>query len=282
MDADFAEFLKDLNSRGYLNHTILILMADHGSRFADIRQTQQGKLEERLPYFSFRFPPDFQATFPKEVEQLRQNRRRLTTMFDVHETLRDLVDNSPSRPSRTKGRGISLFKPVPESRTCDQAGIEPHWCACLNWEDVSHDQRLKASAGQAVVDFLNGLTEIVRDRCERLSVKHVVSLSRFAPRKDILMYKQSADRHGDIPDLSDNMTLNFEYLQIDLLANPGQGRFETTVKHSLDTGDFNVRVDDVSRTNMYGNASACVFDRFPSLRPYCHCKHRQSRLGLWT
>ncbi|KAK3725777.1 hypothetical protein RRG08_030007 [Elysia crispata] len=275
LDADFTQFLTELKDAGYFNQTILILMADHGSRFSDIRQTQQGKLEERLPYFSFYFPPAFKAAFPKEVEQVRLNRKRLTTMFDVHETFHDLLDNNPLRASRTKGRGISLFRPVPKSRTCEQAGIEPHWCACLNWDDVSQDHQLKAATGQVVVDFLNSLTDLARDRCEILSVQRVVSVSRFVPRKDILMFKKSADAHGDIPDLSDNMTLNFEYLQLDLVTSPGQGRFESTVKHSLDTGDFVVRADDVSRTNKYGNASACVYDDLPSLRPYCYCTHRK-------
>ncbi|GFR96923.1 hypothetical protein ElyMa_006311000 [Elysia marginata] len=256
-------------------------MADHGSRFSDIRQTQQGKLEERLPYFSFSFPLGFKAAYPQAVEQLRQNRKRLTTMFDIHETFHDLLDNNQHRKSSTKGRGISLFKPIPTSRTCKEAGIEPHWCACLNWADASQDKMLKASAGKAIVNYLNSLTEIARDRCETLSLDRVLSLARFVPKKDILMFKQSADAHGDIPDLTDNMTLNFEYLQVNLVATPGQGRFETTLKHSLDKGDFTVHTDDISRTNMYGNASSCVQESLPSLRPYCYCKRRHSRFGLW-
>ncbi|GFO49947.1 hypothetical protein PoB_007645200 [Plakobranchus ocellatus] len=79
VDIDFVQFLQNLSSSGYLNNTILILMADHGSRFSDIRLTQQGKLEERLPYFGFSFPPSFQAAYPEKVVQLRKNRQRLTT-----------------------------------------------------------------------------------------------------------------------------------------------------------------------------------------------------------
>lgn len=281
LDDDFADFLKDLKNSGYLNHTILILMADHGARFSAIRQTQQGKLEERLPYFSFYFPPGFKAQYPNEFDQLHRNKKRLTTMFDIHETFHDLLDNNPYRPSRTKGRGISLFKPIPKTRTCSQAGIEPHWCACLNWADASHDEVLKASTGMAVVDHLNSLTSIASDRCEKLSLSRVDTLAKLVPRKDILMFKQSADAHGDIPDLSDNMKLHFEYLQVSLETHPGGGRFETTLKHSLDTGDFSVQSNGISRTNVYGNASACVSDSLPSLRPYCYCKQRHSGFGLW-
>ncbi|GFR96926.1 elongation factor Tu [Elysia marginata] len=272
VDEDFANFLTNLSNSGYLNHTILILMADHGARFAGIRKTQQGKLEERLPYFSFSFPPGFKAAYPKEVEQLRQNRKRLTTMFDIHETFHDLLDNNPQRKSRTKERGISLFKPIPTSRTCKEAGIEPHWCACLNWADASQDKMLKASAGKAVVNYLNSLTEIARDRCEPLSLDRVLSLARFVPRDKVLAFKQSADKHGDVPDLSDVMTLNSEYLQVTLVTTPGEGQFEVTLTHFHKTGSFHVRTEAISRINKYGNSAACVVQDQPNLRQFCYCK----------
>ncbi|RUS81725.1 hypothetical protein EGW08_010532, partial [Elysia chlorotica] len=59
LDSDFTEFLRELQDSGYLNHTILILMGDHGARFSYVRATQQGKMEERMPLFSFAFPPGF-------------------------------------------------------------------------------------------------------------------------------------------------------------------------------------------------------------------------------
>ena len=257
-----------------MNHTILILMADHGARFSGLRKTQQGRLEERMPYLGIHFPPGFKAAYPSQVEQLRRNRKRLTTNFDLHETLRDLLDNTVVRDSRTRGRGISLFKPVPESRSCEQAAIEPHYCPCLNWEDVSHNQELKESTTAAVVDFMNGLMKTAGDQCETLSVRNVTRLDSFLPRKDVLTFKHTVDINGLVPKFDEDMTLNFELLQLVLITNPGQGLFEVTLKHSLDTGDFTVRAEDISRINKYGNASACVSDRFPNLSKFCYCKQR--------
>ena len=57
VDEDLLRFLHNIEDKGYLNNTILILMADHGPRINAVRQTEQGKYEERMPYFSFRFPP---------------------------------------------------------------------------------------------------------------------------------------------------------------------------------------------------------------------------------
>ena len=247
-------------------------MADHGARHASIRETQQGKLEERLPYFGLWFPPGFKSHYPAEVEQVWRNRKRMTTQFDIHETLSDLLDNRPSRATRSKGRGISLFKPIPETRTCEQAKVEPHWCPCLKWDNITHDEKLKASTAQTVVEFLNHLTEVARNKCEILSLDRVVSLSVFTPRKDVLKYMKSIDRHGDIADMSDTMSVIFEFFQIDLFTNPGQGRFQVTVKHSLSPDKLSVREQSISRINTYGNAPACVLHTFPNLRRFCQCK----------
>jgi membrane-anchored protein YejM (alkaline phosphatase superfamily) len=50
-DNDLRSWLEELSSIGVLNRTIFVLMSDHGNRFAEIRNTLQGKQEERLPFF---------------------------------------------------------------------------------------------------------------------------------------------------------------------------------------------------------------------------------------
>lgn len=60
-------------------------------RFAEVRNTLQGKLEERLPFFSFIFPDWFKRKFSKEYHNFQTNTKRLTTPFDVHATLADIL-----------------------------------------------------------------------------------------------------------------------------------------------------------------------------------------------
>lgn len=60
-------------------------------RFAEVRKTLQGKLEERLPFFSFIFPEEFKQRYSKEYVRFKQNVKRLATPFDVHETFLDLL-----------------------------------------------------------------------------------------------------------------------------------------------------------------------------------------------
>ena len=52
----------------------------------------QGKLEERLPFMSLTFPESFKQAHPQLYRNLQQNVDRLSTPFDLHETLLDLLD----------------------------------------------------------------------------------------------------------------------------------------------------------------------------------------------
>ena len=54
----------------------------------------QGKLEERNPFMSIRFPPSFEKDHPAAAKNLRTNAHRLSTPFDIHATLRDIIDYS--------------------------------------------------------------------------------------------------------------------------------------------------------------------------------------------
>jgi len=94
-----------------------------------VRASEQGKFEERLPFMAVRVPDWFSRRYPLAGVNLRRNADRLTTPFDLHETLLDLVDMNRPR-NMTSGRlprGYSLFQEIPDNRTCTDAAIEPHW-----------------------------------------------------------------------------------------------------------------------------------------------------------
>jgi len=80
--------------------------------FADIRNTQQGKQEERLPMFGFVFPSWFQRSYPDIIANMRRNSQRLTTPFDINPTLKSVLHYQGSGKGNIKDRAISLFKQV--------------------------------------------------------------------------------------------------------------------------------------------------------------------------
>lgn len=119
-----------------LHDTVVILLSDHGSRFAHMRASVQGKYEERLPFLGVLLPLRIVQQYPWLQSNLQANVDKLTTPFDVHETLLDLLDLGRLQDkSETSGRrGLSLFSLIPGQRSCAQAGIAPHWCSCLHWQ----------------------------------------------------------------------------------------------------------------------------------------------------
>jgi hypothetical protein len=91
LDNDFRTLLKYMLDNGHLNSTVLVLMSDHGARFHSIRQTLQGKYEERMPFFAFRFPEWFSKMYPNEFKNLQLNSKRLVTPFDIHATFEHIL-----------------------------------------------------------------------------------------------------------------------------------------------------------------------------------------------
>lgn len=178
--------------------------------FTEVRETPQGKYEERLPYFSIIVPKTFKAKFPKAWSNLQTNSGRLTTPFDIHETISSLLNFNGGGMGNLKNRGISLFDEVskwnsfligtvqlfdfhwlaashfflfqvPLLRSCQDSHIEPHWCTCLNWGRVSQDDPIVVKAADALVAFLNNLTRPHRSHCLELKLEEIMWVEKYAP-----------------------------------------------------------------------------------------------------
>ena len=262
------EFLQSMESKNYLNNTVVILMSDHGARFSKLRATEQGKLEERMPYFAFRFPDWFKRVYPREFNNFVTNSKRLTTPFDIHETLLDLIGISPSK----EGPGISLFTEVPLERTCTQAHIEPHYCACLKWEKVAGDDADVFAAAKAVVDEINNILSPFSSYCQMLSLNYVKEGSKFSTNEDVLKFHESPSGVGQEPDMSDNMKAQDTLILVTFVTKPTDGLFEATVRKRTSDGKILVDLKQISRINKYGNSSACIKMKATQLLPYCVCK----------
>jgi hypothetical protein len=110
-----------------------------------------GKLEERLPALFAVVPKQLSKRFP-DFSQWSTYLHSLITAFDVHNTLRDIISmatpNIDSLPlvqsydfsflsnRKQTNRKNSLFQEISPNRTCSDAGIESHWCACMTWESL--------------------------------------------------------------------------------------------------------------------------------------------------
>ncbi|XP_062563713.1 uncharacterized protein LOC134226761 [Armigeres subalbatus] len=275
-DTDLTNWLVELKQLGVLNSTILILMSDHGNRFAEVRNTLQGKQEERLPFFSFTFPDWFKRQYSKQYRNFRSNLRRLTTPFDVHETLQDILNlqtlGSKQRP--THSRALSLFDDIPQNRSCAEAYIEPHWCACLNWEtieDTASEEVFRAA--MATVDFINKYTERHRGLCATLNLDEIKWAAKLSPHEDLVKFKKNKDTDGYLGEFSSSGTkVAYDMYQVKLVTNPGKAIFEASVLHDVTSNQYRVKLSDISRINKYGTQANCIYDTDPEMRKYCYCK----------
>jgi len=77
-----------------------------------VRNTQQGKLEERMPFFSFVLPKWFDRKYPKMASNLKNNTKRLVTPFDIYSTLMSVLHRDESKRKDVNKRSISLFDEV--------------------------------------------------------------------------------------------------------------------------------------------------------------------------
>ncbi|XP_059060605.1 uncharacterized protein LOC131853648 [Achroia grisella] len=256
MDADYVHFFKRLDNSNYLKDTILFLVSDHGIRWGDIRSTKQGYLEERLPFVFMLVPPSFRKIYTEAYNNIKLNSKRLTTPFDIHATLSDLIDleniendKIKSREEMSYGynRGISLFLPIPSNRTCKIAGIKDHWCTCQRDKKIPNNSAKAVAASKHLLKYLN-----------KILSEHI----KCAPLKLVEIIEATEKIAGD----TIRNEIGWREFMTVVRTKPGNGVFEGTLR--LSNREWST-AGSVSRLNLYGNQSYCVDDNVIKL--YCYC-----------
>jgi hypothetical protein len=261
-DKPLYKFLKYMNKAGHLNNTILILMSDHGSRIDKIRKTSQGKLEDRMPLLYFVIPSWFKSRFPKAVKNLQENSQKLTSAYDMHETLKDFMDLSRLDDLRdeldfgyfsgaSSRKPKSLFENILENRTCFDAGIPLHWCVCrgesLDRPVISLDSLEVKDAVQYSIDSMNYHLREQRS-CATLTLDKITDA--------FYIDFESDEEKLEISTI----------IRISFVTSPGEGSFEATlIKSKVEW----MLTEQVIRTNEYGDQSYCVEKEFNA---FCYCE----------
>ncbi|KAK2141258.1 hypothetical protein LSH36_1134g02060, partial [Paralvinella palmiformis] len=231
IDQDLKDFLHYLQSAGHLENTLLIVMADHGPRFAKRSNSTVGRLEERLPMMSLTFPERF------------KNRIRLTTPFDIYETLQSVLNiYNAEKPVKPSDRGISLLNVIPANRTCKSAGIELHWCTCMQFESLNATEPEVQQAAEYAVTYINKLLYAVRDKCLELKLKKIFGARKAYPNE-----------------------------QLTIETSPNNALFEVTFNLDVISNVLSLN-GDFSRINPYGSQPYCISETHPELRKYCLCR----------
>ncbi|XP_078613122.1 uncharacterized protein LOC144882890 [Branchiostoma floridae x Branchiostoma japonicum] len=267
-DDSMLQFLQSLYREGYLKNTMLILFGDHGARYGKIRSTFQGRLEERLPFMSITLPTEFQKEYPEIAQNLQSNAAKLTTPFNIHSTLLDILNYKSG--IAYPYRGQSLFREIPGNMTCKEAGIDTHWCTCMEWEELDTSQDHVVQASKAVVDFINEQTLPYRSLCSQLDVGTIKRADLVTANEQVLRFNGTRDEDQRLPRFGHEVHVKKADIQVIIETSPSNALFEATVTVSFEHQSYTLQ--GISRINKYGDQPHCIMDLNPNIRQFCYCK----------
>lgn len=195
--------------------------------------------------------------------------RQLTTAFDIHATLKQILNTIPkaiinvtkSVPTITPSvnvsqsnlfRGFSLLNKLP-FRTCEEAGIPEEYCACMPPVAYTKNLTIVRMAAEAVVQNINSELSPV---CEQLKVASVIGAA-------ILNYTSNKNSES-----SSNPKVDF---LVSFLTYPGNFRYEALVEFTNIADKF-TRVDNILRTNTKSRNTDCLTHKQASLELKCYCR----------
>jgi hypothetical protein len=252
LSAELDEILSIFFDRAFessaFNNTILFFYGDHGLRYGSTRSTDIGTHEVQSPVFFVVTPKWFSNKYRTIDDNLRRNTRKLTTLYDLHETLRNILNfNGGEVPQYSvPQRGESLFSKISDTRNCSDVGVPESMCSCSQYKKVENTSLIyrKFDLSNIVVRKINDLLENHMTICEQLTLD-----------KTIIVYMDTSKKR-------------LQGFKITIRTSPGGALFEAPVFVDSTTNEHKVGL--ILRINRYGDQSKCVNDYF--LRNYCFCK----------
>ena len=270
-DNDFMEFIQWMHSEGHLDKSVLIFMGDHGSRVDEIRNTYIGRIEDRMPFLSIVIPEKLKKKYPHIHENLSKNQEKLTSTYDIFETMSDILHKkfNQTEPARKTGpRSVSLFRKVPEKRSCADARIPHHYCACFSAKKLQTTDPFAIRLGKFVVSEILKIISHVMDQCIVVYLEKVTDAILVTNNFE---RKSSEERFTIRNWLFKPEEKKSERYMITLKVAPSNATYEATIRRQMSDGSLHI-VDDIVRTNRFGKTSKCMSVRI--LRDFCYCKHQ--------
>lgn len=257
LDDDLVQFFNDLLIGGHLHNTFVFFMSDHGDRLNSIRHTYAGSVENNMPVNIIHVPETFKEKHSDYVENLLQNSKRLTSHYDVHQTLLDILHLGESKcldlSPKSSHFARSLFLKIPKNRTCQQAGVPFSYCSCLKFNKIRFDSKEVVSGAKHIIKIIN-------KRISNFSKGHLCAELSFSSVRNARAANSSSAKRPT------------EILRVMVEAKPSGGIFEAALSaNKVQNGQIEFQVlGEIDRVNKYGNQPNCITDR--TMRLFCYCK----------
>lgn len=171
------------------------------------------------------------------------------------------IDNLPSSVACPECQ--SIFNHVPYNRSCENSGIEAHWCACTAYTTTDKRDNVVKKAVKFVIDYINKdleskarMPNSTKPLCAHLYLKSII----LAKKSEI-----------------NNFNTTSQYVDYLLMfdVSPSNAKFESTVRSYYSGKKAFEITGSISRLNEYSSQSYCV--NVDNLKKYCFCIKRKKR-----
>ncbi|CAD5232500.1 unnamed protein product [Bursaphelenchus xylophilus] len=240
--------LKELKESGVLNNAFLLINGDHGQRIHRIRGTYYGRVEERMPLAALSIPQRFKQEHPELYLNLKKNKNRFTSTFDLHETLKDVANNfiaydGESGKLQNDGNGVyrigtSLFQEISKDRSCREAKIPDNFCVCqvkLNKTEDIDWMEITKNAGFLMKSHIRNFITNSCLSSQNITIDLPTTTSNVCSIRPII---RSGPRTMDIWEYRKKHTIGVENLTVDILDVEFVSTITTNGKEKLESGCF--------------------------------------------
>lgn len=286
--------LLDLESDGVFDHTIMILFgADHHKKGDFKRKMDKAFLDFHLPMMFIYLPPWFRKKYPKYTQALHLNQQRLSSNFDIYNTLMHIIQMGNGRSgsyqrSRDCPSCQSLFINLPWDRDCKKAGIPEEDCACQTNQEI-HEFAINTSPPRIINQInqylsKNGFSQLeVRAKDAQSlplgellveNINNYLKEHKLQKKCHILQLNSSKIIHQQ----NDYLTpFRIKSYRVKFSVNPQNVKFLTTVNYNSDLEKLEgVNVEHFSRLDDYTGTSKCIVSL--KLKSFCICKSQKTEI----
>uniref|UniRef100_A0A0N5BBP4 Sulfatase domain-containing protein n=1 Tax=Strongyloides papillosus TaxID=174720 RepID=A0A0N5BBP4_STREA len=255
------------NNLNKMINSIIIVFSDHGNRYDTIRETDVGRHETRLPFLSVHLPKKLKNTYPFLEEVMIENSEKMTTQYDIHETLMSVLKKEWRRDV-TERRAYSLFHQHPRIRKCKASGIPANYCPCNKEIRLPIEESIEASTflieylNNKLTNFQNFIKSDKKYRCRTLQLDKILYASLIIPSDVITLDEQHLG--SDI--ISNHLSVVYRLMV--RMKGPSNALIEAMIEKNISTKKYLIK-DEIERNNKYGNTSFCVNDA--QIQKICHC-----------
>lgn len=233
LDLDLKGFLDDFMVKNAESDVVVFLAADHGMRYGDWFKSGEAFQENRLPAFFLISSRTVVDSLEGSLDTLHHNSFRLTSKLDIRKTL-TFLSGFPSGLALDSDELFPAFnlytQKIPNSRSCQEAGIPLWHCSCLELLELEPEIYDKMHKDYVPSHPVTWELEWLLYTLAEATITHI-NEQVFTPKN---VYSHSICRRLSLGSILKayalNLDVNMEEFKLEVSVKESEGvRFEVTI-----------------------------------------------------